>query len=283
MKKTVLCIGLFLATVSAFQAQETPEIIPPSPTASSLGKYGEIPVNYNVGLPSIEIPLYEINSLGINVPISLNYHASGIRVEDHASWVGLGWALSSGGVITRSVRGMPDDSPNGLMNNNLPTETDINDVNQAINISQYFGPQTSPDGVGVKDREPDLFYYNFTGSSGKLYFDENNIVVSKPYSNIKIEPIITGGKIDTWIITDQKGVKYYFGTDNNTISGLGKETTSPGDQPSFTSAWYLTEIYNPKTNTNIYFEYEDNSSMVDKPKNQSLEWFFFQPIFGVPE
>ncbi len=188
--------------------QELPDVVPPSPTASSLGKYGEIPVNYNVGLPSIGVPLYEINSLGINVPISLNYHASGIRVEDNASWVGLGWSLNAGGVITRLVRGAPDDAPNGLMKTSLPAEADINDVSQEINIGDFFRPP-SPEENSFKDREPDLFYYNFMGLSGKLYFDENNNVVSKPYSNIKIEPIFVGPKIDTWIITDQTGVKYY--------------------------------------------------------------------------
>ncbi len=78
-------------------------------------------------------------------------------------------------------------------------------------------------------------------------------------------------------------LKYYFGANNNTIFGLGKEITSPGSQPSFISSWYLTKIVNPKTSTNIYFEYENNSSMVDKPKNQSLEWFYIQPIFASPQ
>ncbi len=285
MKKVLFLFGV-MSVINVFSqefSQDLTNIVPPSPTASSLGKYGEIPVSYNVGLPSIGIPLYEINSSGINVPISLNYHASGVRVEDNASWVGLGWSLNAGGVITRSVRGMPDDSPNGLRNNNLPTEAAINDITQTTNIIQYFGPQASPDGVGVKDREPDLFYYNFMGSSGKLYFDEDNNIVSKPYSNSKVEPIFLGGEIDTWVITNQTGIQYYFGTNNNTISGLGKEITATGSQPSFTSAWYLTKIFNPKTNTNIYFEYEDNTSMVDKPKNQSLEWYFVQPIFTLPE
>jgi hypothetical protein len=33
----------------------------------------------------------------------------GIKVEEVASSVGLGWAFNNGGVITRNVRGMPDD------------------------------------------------------------------------------------------------------------------------------------------------------------------------------
>ncbi|WP_420602829.1 hypothetical protein [Flagellimonas sp.] len=279
----MIVLGNVVSIFSQQFDQNLTNIVPPSPTASSLGKYGEIPVSYNIGSPSISIPIYEISSEGISVPVSLSYHASGIRVEDNASWVGLGWSLSAGGVITRSVRGSADDAQNGLLNNNLPTNAQILDPNQAQNINQFFGPQASPDGTGVQDREPDLFYYNFMGASGKLYFDENNVVIPKPYASIKVEPIFSGGEIDTWTITDQNGIKYYFGENNNTISGLGKEITSTGSQPSHTSAWYLVRVFNPKTNGNIYFEYDDLTSKVEKPKNQSLEWYFHQPIFGLAE
>ena len=80
-----------------------------SPDAASLGKYGEFPVNNYTGLPSISIPLYSVQSGEIGLPISINYHAGGIKVEEMASWVGLGWSLNAGGVITRSVRGIADD------------------------------------------------------------------------------------------------------------------------------------------------------------------------------
>ncbi|MFS4493200.1 hypothetical protein [Maribacter sp. 2308TA10-17] len=284
MKKIVFSIALF-ASINMFCqefSQELTQVIPPSPTASSLGKYGEVPVSYNIGSPSINIPLYNANGHGIQVPISLSYHASGIRVEDNASWVGMGWSLNAGGVITRSVKGAPDDSQIGLRNNTLPTDAQINDPSQTDNIGQYFGPQTSPDGIGVKDREPDLFYYNFMGASGKLYFDENNVVVTKPYNSIKVEPIFYGGEIDRWVITDQGGMQYYFGSDSSPAT-LGKERTSTGNEPTFTSAWYLTRVFNPKTNGNIYFEYDDNTAKTEKPKNQSLEWYYFQELFTNPQ
>src|SRR5258706_15772099 len=88
---------------STLFAQNSPGLktfTPPSPNATSLGKYGEVPVSYYTGIPNISVPLYSIKSRDLELPISLNYHAGGIRVEELASWVGLGWTLNAGGVIT---------------------------------------------------------------------------------------------------------------------------------------------------------------------------------------
>jgi hypothetical protein len=71
--------------------------VPPSPDAAGLGKYAEIPVSYSTGVPEISIPLFNIQTGSINLPISLSYHSSGVKVEEEASWVGLGWSLNAGG------------------------------------------------------------------------------------------------------------------------------------------------------------------------------------------
>lgn len=85
-----------------------PRIIPPSPTAAALMKYVETPVGTYTGVPNISIPLYEIKVRDITVPISLSYHAGGNRIDEEASWVGLGWSLNAGGAITCTVRGKED-------------------------------------------------------------------------------------------------------------------------------------------------------------------------------
>jgi hypothetical protein len=105
MKKTFQIAVIVLLCTSHVQGQE---VIPPSPNAASLGQYGDVSVSNNTGVPSISIPLYTVKSVGIELPISLSYHGSGIKVAQEASWVGLGWALNTGGVITRAVRGSDD-------------------------------------------------------------------------------------------------------------------------------------------------------------------------------
>ena len=75
------------------QEVELNKIVQVSPDAAALGKYGEYPVGLYTGIPSINIPFYEINSGRIKIPIGISYNAGGIKVEEIASSVGLGWAL----------------------------------------------------------------------------------------------------------------------------------------------------------------------------------------------
>src|SRR5262245_35313882 len=89
------------------------KLTPASPNTASLGKYGEIPVGYYTGITNINIPLFNIKSRELELPVSLSYHAGGIKIEEQASWVGLGFSLNAGGVITRNVRGLPDDYTGG--------------------------------------------------------------------------------------------------------------------------------------------------------------------------
>ncbi|HWZ03090.1 MAG TPA: hypothetical protein VNX40_05715, partial [Mucilaginibacter sp.] len=123
----ILIVSLFF-TVKGLSAiahtSETqyfvPQLFPRSPTATALEKYGTYQVNEFTGVPDISIPLYTIESGGMQVPITLSYHASGNKVSDVASWVGLGWSVSSGGQVTRRVMGLPDDSGTGYLSGTMP-------------------------------------------------------------------------------------------------------------------------------------------------------------------
>ena len=79
-------------------------VVHPSPQAAAYARYGEYPVDYSTGVPKIEIPLYTLDTGDYQLPISLSYHASGIKVTDVSTPVGLGWVLNAGGVISRTCR-----------------------------------------------------------------------------------------------------------------------------------------------------------------------------------
>ena len=87
--------------------------VPNSPEAAAFAKYGDFDVNMYNGVPNIIVPLHEIQGREFNLPISLTYDASGIKVDQMATWAGLGWNLNAGGRITRLTMGLPDDYING--------------------------------------------------------------------------------------------------------------------------------------------------------------------------
>lgn len=105
--KKILAMTIFLAVGSlCCPGQENVN----SPAATEFVRYERIPVSYFNGLPSIEIPVYTVETKDLYLPISLSYHASGIKVNQYPTAVGLGWALNAGGGITRIVNGIPDDT-----------------------------------------------------------------------------------------------------------------------------------------------------------------------------
>ena len=102
----VLSVALFSHVVNGQLL--TDKVMPPSSNAAAIIKYCDHPVGTKAGIPKIRIPFRTLAGDGVFVPISLNYHSLGVRVEEEATWTGLGWYLNAGGMITRIVRGKND-------------------------------------------------------------------------------------------------------------------------------------------------------------------------------
>jgi hypothetical protein len=101
-----------------------PPTLRESPDVATFRKFVEVPVGHYTGTPSINIPLYNLEGQTLSVPISIDYHASGVRVEDEASQVGIGWALNAGGMISRSIRGRDDFD--GILRQNIQYQDSVN-------------------------------------------------------------------------------------------------------------------------------------------------------------
>lgn len=228
-------------------------LIPASPNAASLGKYGEIPVGYYAGIPSIDVPIYEINTGSLKLPIGLSYHAGGIKVEEIASWAGLGWSLDAGGVITRQVRGLPDELAGaGYLYN-------YRDIYQYIAGMSDDDKQTYLDNVGTgsEDSEPDIFSFNFGSESGRFFFDTTGQVTQMPATRNKFEFGTFIGVDNVWKVTDIKGYQYYF-IDKEVTSTIPVSSNSrtPNPPPDATTSWYLTSMINALGTDTIKFVYE---------------------------
>ncbi|MBW1298506.1 hypothetical protein [Aquimarina litoralis] len=252
MKKLLVLMLTMVSVIT--NAQELPDVTPISPEAASIGKYGQIPVGLFTGTPQVSIPIHEFKSGPLSVPISLNYSSNGIRIDEYASSVGLGWNLSAGGVITRSVRGQRDE------NQYVPAK----DVNLDFSVDQYnFVTAATMPGNNAIDTQPDIFSFNFNGFSGKFYLDDNStsflnreVVFIEP-SPLKVELIQVHPETH-FRITDPNGIKYYFGGEN-AIEKFRYEATNQADNPensaAVASAWYLTKITHP-SGEEISFSYQ---------------------------
>lgn len=265
---------------------QIPRQIPPSPTAASLGVYGAIPVGHYTGIPQIEIPLYEIKCGSLTIPISLSYHASGIKVAAEAGWAGMGWTLNAGGAITRSVAGVDDfndEKYKGLVGfsaaMNLP---DHHEDPQYIlyNDEMLYGqiPWYGEFYSGRWDTNPDLFNYNFGGYSGQMVFPK------RPYdmkSGVFMPPMILNrDPIDVtyqrkgtyvndagkWKISTPDGSHYYFSTTEITrdttlyITPLPAAYPVENKQPKVCTAWYLDKV-DGAYNETVEFIYEKNAQI----------------------
>lgn len=150
------------------------------------------PTDTYTGLINVKVPLYEMNTGSGTIPISLNYITTGIRVDDLSSFVGLGWELSTGGKITRVVRGQPDNFEQ------LKQTSDLMTWNEGT-----FEWYTSNEW----DTEPDVYYFDIPGHSGSFVFDGNGVAHTIPKQQLKIEFNRDNSRIS---IHDTDGTYYLF-------------------------------------------------------------------------
>jgi YD repeat-containing protein len=264
-------LGLSLYNIS--QAQLNPEdFITPSPNPAAISKFGDIPVSYHTGVANISIPIYEISQGELKVAISLDYHSSGIRVDEVASWVGLGWRLSAGGVISRIVRGGPDEGfkdygdnvsdcwGNGWWSDGMPDclNTCTGDPNCPFSYD-LSDPRNENDcwnrytdvANGLNDTESDIYTINVGGYSAKFIFDEHRNVFMVPISDLKIIRRTS----HSWEVITPDGIKYFFGGTNATEHNYVTSSGNVRDNKISSSAWYLTRIETPRGNDFIEFNY----------------------------
>jgi len=225
-----------------------------SPEAASLGKFGNIPVSYSTGVPNINIPIFEINAGGIKLPISLDYHAGGVRVDEVSSSIGIGWALNAGGVLTRQMVGYPDEtSGSGYLAAPPLDQVYSNRLNY---VSFIYN-----NALGLNDINPDVFTYTITGSSGRFIIKKSDLsFIQFPTTNNRIENYNS----TCYKITDQNGVGYIFEQKEQTSMGM---VNGVNLIPAYTSAWRLTKIVSASLADTIFINYETVSNLFQHNKS----------------
>jgi hypothetical protein len=174
----------------------------------------------------------------------------GIRVEQEPTVVGLGWNLNAGGVITRQMKGRPDNEHNGWLHNGYYL------MNKYLkNLFTPIGKSNFLDAAAKSeiDTEPDEYTVITPHFSFKFTYDSvKNIIQTSPFAHydIKYDSIV-----DCWTVKADNGFSYYFSETELTEPDLGD---FPGVFPiiSYVSSWYISSIRNDNGDI-VLFEYEN--------------------------
>ena len=223
---------------------QTPNFSPKSPEAGAFLRYGEYPVDLSTGLTNISLPIHTIQAGSFELPISLNYHSSGIKVSDEATWVGLGWNLNAGAQIILDVRDAPDEyNPSYDI---LPNSDDVRTYMSNNPLGYYHNYfQNLKQESWVRD------IYNFSSptANGKFVIDNlsNNEITVYPPDAFKVE-VVGSAIAKRFKITDQYGNIYHFDTTREY-----SQTLQQYQLPMYTSAWFVDKIETPKHDVIDFF------------------------------
>lgn len=269
------------------------QILQPSSEAQSMGEFAEIPVDLYTGRTNINIPLFTISYLDIEIPVSLSYHGGGVKVTDEAGVVGLGWTLNAGGMVSRIVRGIPDELyvTNEIAGYNRLRELEINTYNEfrsfidiikdkptdsdPYNIA--FPPISSDDrnllnlmedygmlyDEGHYDTSPDNFLFSVQGLYGA--FVNGNIDQKQSNIGCTISQVLDEETKapKAFYITDVNGFTYFLNKlerqyypykVSNNLWMTDWETITQQEY-LYTSAWWLNSIKSP-TGDSVTFSYQ---------------------------
>ncbi|MEE4001578.1 RHS repeat domain-containing protein [Tenacibaculum sp. FZY0031] len=262
MKKNMLGILVMLYSFTFYGQYSSsfglPNVVPPSPEASALSKFINIPISHYTGLPNISIPIYTISEKGIQIPISLSYHARGIKVSEVASRTGSNWSLIYGGSISRQVRGKADDT--GYNNGYLKNKTEF--LTYASNLQTRQNVQSREDLDPGYDFYPDQFSFNAGATSGKFILNyENEQPLIQSFDDVTVTFEKENGKIASFKVIDSQGNTFYYGVSKDGLRTAREYQTSIGwsiyfdgnvvDDPASTSSeiiynsWKLMDIETP--------------------------------------
>ncbi|MEH6305278.1 RHS repeat domain-containing protein, partial [Olivibacter sp. CPCC 100613] len=247
----LLChVPCYAQEAKDFMPERAINYVPSSPDVGNLLRSGNIPVNMFTGAAQLSIPIYSLKVKDFEMPISLSYQGSGIKIEEIAPSTGMGWTLNVGGVISKNIRGTDDDFTDGYPNGS-----------SGVKVNKYIqGQLTAAEkavvnysmATGAMDGEPDIFSYKFGEYHGKFIFSPNGEIIQ-----------LDGEKLDisrqngNFVIIDPKGNKFYF-NDREETQNIAQYSANGSqsylDTYTLISSWYLSKVV-LKNGQSIAFQY----------------------------
>lgn len=255
LKNICIFLNVLLFAAIEVRGQVTEASISPvpetalSPTAFEFTKYGDYEVNALAGIPEINVPIYEFTCGSIKIPLKLNYNASGIKVNQPATWVGLGWSISGIGAVVRTVRGIPD---------NVQTYGWIDDETAAhtINSTQDFKTRQEYADL-MKDPAPDFFKFVMPNHVGSFIYRKSvNKFEIIPYEQVDVQWINRHSVNQSiFVLTSSDGMQYHFEEQQQLSLGLEQPSNIPSALKSYTQSWFLTKIISANRQDTVSISY----------------------------
>lgn len=283
-----LCL---LSMLSFSQIDKNGSVSIIEPNAASFAKFIDNPVNNFNGSADITIPVYTLKNGQIEIPITLRYNTSGIKVSEEASMVGLGWNLNVGGVITHNVVGALD-TPQEYTNLETiyPSMYSPGPSEHWFWQHQYLIPKVYPldyfsyinslpytysyilidemvenahNATYAEKGQPDIYYFTFLGYSGKFFIDyrDGSIHIMEKDQDIKFVNYEANDGQMYWKALTPDGTWFYFQLRTKTTSNCI-------DINSF--SYHLTKVVFPNGRI-LSLEYE--SFGVATLGNQLISYF----------
>jgi len=258
IKTSIFLYAVFLGT-DCLSGQNV-NFVPSSPQSFQFTKERSVSEDEHTGKLNINIPLLSLLSNKLSAGVGLNYSGAGVKVDDLPNDTGMTWMIEAGGIISRTVNGLPDENAGERLNKTYDEiiQTTLSDC-AADDIIRKVCYQPT-----VIDSERDIFHIKVNNISASFYFDENfNPKFIKNDSQVKITTINSNQALGNrsfigFEMTDMSGIRYIFGSSNDYIETTGsKMMPTPGGVGNYTAtSYFLKEIIHP-TNEKIFFNYEN--------------------------
>lgn len=296
-RKLLLILSFFSISEVVAQTPGTPSVSTDVSRSTSFSSQGSSPGNISstdlfTGTANINIPIQDYSVDGLNLGVSLGYCARGIKVDEIASSIGLGWNLNAGGYIQRTTFGLEDEAAIHTIPNNK--------ANWGIWVNANQKPSSGPDTVDL-DKQYDLFTAVFGGRTVSFmirmkhdvqsWFDISiPIVVTNPKSELKIELMNENTLIGTDVIspgfdvsklrfkiTDEKGNQYFFEKHDTEFGKKFEWESTTTTTYDATTKWWLSKIIT-YTGQGIEYSYSSDNVSYKQYHNQEISENYYYDL-----
>ena len=284
-------------------------IFSPSVESYQMTRCGNLLPSLYTGAMTFSLPLMTYLDPDFTIPVTLEYRFDGYKPGQHSGPVGYGWYLDCGGVITREVRGIPDEGDpdlgvafdcrvygwrqagsyrdsltlhSGSIYSIRRKNVDYVPVNECISLLEGYDPfsdtpmysSRTSNGYNLYDTAPDIYHFRFLGHSGDfMMLPDGTVRVFNsdiPHGELSVE--FTDDSNSPWhvVITITSADGYAYRFDQEDVSDI---PDCNGDRPNraskSVSAYHLTRITAPNGRY-VSLSYTSQKNPVIRPRYGTL-------------